>query len=245
MRSRESAISGWPTAANMRLTWWNLPSVSSTSATDRSSPERSTVSLAGRAVKSDNSMPAAKARTSSPVSRPAHSARYSFPAFHLGEISRWASWPSSVSSTSPVTSRSSRPTGPRPRRRSASGSRSSTVLRRRSSVAVTTPAGLFTMMYCGPASTGPAPSTLTRPGSTFMAGSAATAPSTRTRPAAMAFLASLRVSPASATALSSRTPGRLPVFFQIFPILARRARYVFPRSPSKHFGILSRLISAM
>ena len=63
----------------------------------------------------------------------------------LGDSRRWARSPSSVRRSRPVVSLSSRPTGNSPRRRSSSGSRSSTVGWFLSSVADSSPAGLWSM----------------------------------------------------------------------------------------------------
>ena len=66
---------------------------------------------------------------------------FSIPDF--GEITRWAKSPSFVSSSRPLVSLSSRPTGNRPMRRISDGRMSSTVSCRLSSVALSTPSGLI------------------------------------------------------------------------------------------------------
>ena len=131
-------MTSFPTAANIRFTWWNFPSVITVSARDGPS----TRSSAGFAVKSPKSIPAAKASTAASVSSPSTSARYRFVTCLPGLSRRWFNSPSHVRISSPVVSLSSRPTGMHPMLRYTGGSRSITVGCFASRAAVRSPPGL-------------------------------------------------------------------------------------------------------
>ncbi len=139
----------------------------------------------------------ARSRSQSPsVSGSAHVKRYVFSTPRFGAKSRCAAIPSFVSIRSPVVSRSSRPHGKRSYFANSGGRMSITVLSpRASSVAETTPAGLFIMTYMKRRNgmTAPMYVMTSRSSSTRVDGSRTASPLTVTSPRRHAFAASVRV----------------------------------------------------
>ncbi len=133
---RCSAVTGWPTAASIRLTWCLRPSWRTSST--RPKPRRR--ARAGAVRPSSSSTPSRSRCSASSPGSPSTSATYVFSTPYRGWASRWASCPSFVSRSAPVVSASSRPTGTT---RGSCGTSSTTVGRPCGSLAVvTTPAGL-------------------------------------------------------------------------------------------------------
>ena len=136
----------------MRLIWWKRPSqmvmrIRLSKMPGSFSVVSRMVSSAGSVgLSSPMSSPSANACRSSSVTFPSITASYTFETCDFGESSRWERAPSFVISSSPSVSLSSRPTGKRSFL-AASLKRSSTVRSRRSSVAETTPAGLWSIQY--------------------------------------------------------------------------------------------------